>query len=401
MTRAPRGVTLVELLVSLTVSTVVVVGAVTLLSAQQRAFRTSAADRAMQDTARTAMSQISTELRRAGYGIEPWLAFDLGPIENAPPSWQNATPLATTGYPGGPPGTSLPACTAGATPADRDSVEGPDEIVFYARDPAFNRQLAAAPTSSTLTLASPLKTPLEAGQILQVMCSGASAWAYVMVGAQAAKDATAVTLRTACTDGFPYQQEALESGCFTAGYDNVRVFKIDRFHYYVQRFGGRPFLMLDRGLVKNGAALVEPIAPDVEDLQFAYVFPRSGTAPVAGADEETQLEDAAGSIDLAAAPPAYGDPTLSAARTTNSPGNIRAVRVSVVVRAPSSDGNLGGDEFATVPAAGNRPAVDGDAGFKRLVVETTEGTRNLDARAPLFPAYSTNNGLDGLNVGGG
>ena len=48
MARAPRGVTLVELLVSLTVSTVVIAGPVPLLSAQQRAFRTSAADRAMQ-----------------------------------------------------------------------------------------------------------------------------------------------------------------------------------------------------------------------------------------------------------------------------------------------------------------------------------------------------------------
>lgn len=407
--RSQRGFTLVELLVSMGIAAVVCAGALALLSSQQRAFRSSAADRALQEAARTGLSELATNLRRVGYGIEPWLAIDLGPVTNAPPSWPGGAPINSAGYPGGAPGAAPPACGAIVAVTDRDSVAGPDEIVFHARDPGFSRRLAAAPTTTALSFDTKLAAPLYQGQILQVMCSSAALWAYVTVGAFADVGATDVQLQSACTAGFPYQQDLLTSGCFAAGFANARVFKIDRYHYYVGRYadsalGGqqRPYLMLDRGLWKDGEPLVEPVAPDVEDLQVAYVFPRSTVQQLVGATSGTRLSNGAASIDLTAVPPAYTDNSTAATRTTNHPANIRGVRVSVVARSRSPDLALAADEYKKIPEAGNRPTLpNGDPGYRRIVVETTEAVRNLDSRGPFFPAFSTNGGADGLNVGGG
>jgi type IV pilus assembly protein PilW len=206
-----------------------------------------------------------------------------------------------------------------------------------------------------------------------------------------------------CTTGFPYQQALMTDPCLSVGWANARVFKVDRFHYYIDRFadavtGTRPYLMLDRGLWDGGKPLVEPVAPDVEDIQFAYVFPRSAAAQLVGTT--AVLADAVDSIDITAAvPPAYTDLTSAASRTTHSPANIRAVRVSVVVRTTTPD-PAGAGVTATIPAAANRPAITGDADYRRIVVETSEGVRNLDSRGPFFPAYSANP-ADGVNVGGG
>lgn len=408
--RSQGGFTLVELLVSMGIAAVVCAGALALLSSQQRAFRSSASDRALQETARTGLAEIATNLRRVGYGIEPWLAIDLGPITNAPSSWPSGTPINANGYPSGAPGPAPPGCAATSAVTGRDSVAGPDEIVFHARDPAFSRGLAAAPTATTLTFDTPLSAPLYQGQILQVMCGAASAWAYVTVGAFADQGATQVQLQTACTTGFPYQQNLLTAGCLATGFANARVFKIDRFHYYIARYADsalngaqRPYLMLDRGLWRDGAAQVEPVAPDVEDVQFAYVFPRSTVQQLVGAPiGAAQLSNFAGSIDLASPPPAYTDNSTNATRTTNNPANIRGVRVSIVARSRSPDLALTADEYKKIPPAGNRPELtNGDPGYRRLTVEETQAVRNLDSRGPFFPAYSTNGGADGLNVGGG
>ena len=406
--RVARGFTLMELVVSVAITVVVCMGALALLSAQQRSFRLSADDRALQEEARSALADMTANLRRAGYGVEPWLALDLGPVPNPPVAWPGAAPSPTTGYPAGAPGASPPGCSPAVAVTDRDSTTGPDEIVFYARDPAFNRALAAAPSSAGLKLATALTAPMYQGQILQVMCGGAGAWAYVTVGAFADVGATDVVLDGACTNGFPHQQAMLDSGCFDAGFAAARVFKIQRFHYYVARYldtatgTTRPYLMLDRGLWSGGAPLVEPIAPNVEDLQFGYVFPGAATTPLVGTTEGTQLANATGSIDLNATPPAYTDITGATSRTTHSPANIRAVRVSVVVRAANPDPNTTGDDLHTIPAAANRGAItNADPGYRRLVVESTESLRNLDSRGPFYTPYSTNAGADGLNVGGG
>jgi hypothetical protein len=140
------------------------------------------------------------------------------------------------------------------------------------------------------------------------------------------------------------------------------------------------------------------VAPDVEDLQVAYVF-RNGD--VVGATEGTQLASSTTGVDLATPPPAYQARTDDDARRTHSPANIAAVRIALVLRSPVYDARLTSAAYTVLPAALNRPATSGAAaGYTRLRVETSEATRNLDSRGAFIPPYTANVG-DGLNVGGG
>jgi hypothetical protein len=133
------------------------------------------------------------------------------------------------------------------------------------------------------------------------------------------------------------------------------------------------------------------VAPDVEDLQLAYVF--SLAAPgnqLRGATPGAQLVNAADVIDLAPALqaaslqaiPTYATPPRDPARTTGHPSNIRAVRVSVVIRQTDPDANHSEPDL---PALGNRAALVRDVNRRRAVFETSVPLPNLDSRAPVFP----------------
>lgn len=411
--RRPRGFTLVELLVGVAVGAIVVGAAVALLSAQQRSFRSSSDDRALQETARVALSRLSADLRVAGFGVDPALAFDFG---------AQAAVRMNRGLPGS---TFASASLACDTPVScRDSITGSDEVVFLSRDPLFGHVLRAAAltTSNTLSISGPLNVPLLAGQILQVMCySGAQTWAYVQVSADvaASTDKTvSVPIEASTTSDFPRQNGNFADSCFStvakdedapatpppgwqAGMtpDSIaaaaKVFKVDRYRYFVRRFTGRPYLMLDRGL--GGAADV--IAPDVEDLQLAYLLPAAAADRVVGAAEGTAIaaDETGFELQPAAGVPAYGDDLADLTLQTHHPGNIRGVRVALVVRSPEPlQTRIDTDR---VPAAGNRPEVAGDPGYLRLRVETTVSTPNMDARAPYFPMYGAL--AEQQNVGGG
>jgi type IV pilus assembly protein PilW len=412
----PHGFTLVELLISLVVVAFMVGGAMALLGQQQRAFENSAADRALQETARTALSDLGQNLRRAGYGIEPWLAFDFGPMNIAATGTTPA--IAALSYKCT---TADPSSVDGNPVTCRDSIARSDEIVFYARDPSFGRQLPLAPAGTTLTVAGGFKDTVYPGQVMQVMCASAAAVAYVMVAQRvdpnwvppAAPPASTAVQLTADAAAFPRQTSLLASpgSCFQTDFANAKVFWIDRFRYYVAQFVdsdtgvNRPYLMLDRGLTDSGRALVEPVAPDVEDLQIGYLFPNSpgvaqqmvGAGAVAAA-AGPRLASSASSVNISLAPPGYADLATAASRQTQSPANIRGVRVSLVVRNPGPNITL---PLQNVPAAGNRPTYAGQPYYRYLLIETTEATRNLGNRFPFFPYYSTSAGADFLNLGGG
>jgi type IV pilus assembly protein PilW len=400
------------MLVALVVSAVVMSGAVTLLMNQQRSFQSGASDRGMQETARVALQEITGNLRMAGFGVDPPLAFDFGFADNIPmvqaprvagvnvrmsPSYKCVTPVSC-----------------------RDSAAGPDEIVFYSRDPAFGHAIASVGGTSTITMAGPLNVPLYQGQVLQAMCYGGTmVWAYVTVGAYVATSAAAtIAVSLAPNPGsaldFPTQNGTLADPCFNTG--TARLFKVDRYRYYIDNRdsagnpaayeapASRPFLMLDQGLTdQNGLAIATAIAPDVEDLQFAYQYPLApitlvGAPP--GTAAGTAIPAGAGGIDLAPAggAPGYGTPLNDPSRLNQHPANIRAVQVSIVVRSDVADATI---PDQTVPAAGNRPGFQGLANFRRLVFQTTTAVQNLGSLAPYYPSYSANAGADQLNLGGG
>jgi type IV pilus assembly protein PilW len=412
------GFTLVELLVSLVISAIVIAGALALLNSQQRTFQRSSSERAMQENGRVALENVTGNLRLAGYGLEPALAFDFGAIPN----------LVLDRLP---PGTA--ASVAGfqcpAAVACRDSIAGPDEIVFHYRSPSFMRPLAAAPGvgAASITMWGPLNQPLHAGQMLQVACfSGGMYWAYVTVGAEVPADPAAITVNVPLLGDmagvFGRQNAVLGDTCFQAVAPAgspatvvamaAKVFLVERFRYFIQSYdgagnvaawgapGARPYLILDQGLADaTGNPILQMVAPDVEDLQLSYVFPRSA-APAAGAVAGTALTADAAGIDLApaVAPPQYSDPATALNRTTHFPANIGAVRVSLVVRSAEADIRI--TDPAVVPAAGNRPDVAGPPNYRRARFDTSAATPNLDVRAPFFPSYSAGAG-DRLNVGGG
>ena len=404
----PRGFTLLELMISLGVSALVIASALAVMVGQQRSFRSGTDDRALQELARVAIGRLSADLRSAGYGVDPALAFDFGPMEQVRMK-------------AGPEGVYFRAasfrCEEG--PACRDRIDGPDEIVFLSRDPLFAKPLRAGADadSATLAIAGPLKTGLPAGQLLQVVCyQPPMTWAYVTVQREvpATDDLSVeVPIVASSTHDFPTQNASLADDCFRvhvtddppyAADDPVlagaaRVFKVDRYRYFVQEYGGRPYLMLDRG-GPDGSPVLEVIAPDVEDLQFSYLFPNAAADQLVGATAGTVLADGPAGIELAPDTgfPIYGDKAWDAPQRNHQAGNIRAVRVSIVVRTPLQNPV---DPTATtvIPAAGNRPELPDVPSYRRLRVETTIIPPNMSARAPLYPMYGGSGTY--LNVWGG
>lgn len=435
--RASTGFSLMELMVALVVSLVVIAGAISLMVGQQRAFQNTSLDRELQETARIALGQVTASLRDAGFGVDPALTFDLGPMNNV------RMDLA----PGGLPFAALSTQTgAGVACAGlcRDSTVGPDEIVFYSRDPSFGPHpltVAANASSNSLTVAlvpSQSTFPLQKGQLLQVACySGNMTWAYVTVsGTPTLNGNGTVTIPIANSGSstYPNQNAFLADNCFSSTATVVNnagifsalpsslttaaeVFKVDRYHYYILTVsttgavvgwgtaGARPYLMMDQGLLDASNAVVRSVvAPDVEDLQFEYIFPYDTVTPLVGATPGTPIAQDDTGLNLAPANlcPAFSDATNSLSRLNHHPGNIGAVRIGLVIR--SADQDIALVNSSTVPAAGNRPALPGPSGYSRLFIETTVAVPNLSNQAPYFPSWGSTGlplGTRTLNVGGG
>jgi type IV pilus assembly protein PilW len=405
-----RGFTLIELMIAATISILVIAGGVALMLSQQRMYQRSSGERGLQET------ELSTSLRMAGFGVDPPLVFDFGFANNL--TVAQAPRISGVNV-----RTTAPRSYLCNTPIGcRDSITGPDEIVFYSRSPRFAHTLTSVASATSIAISGPLNTPLYAGQILQLICtSGNMYWAYVTVGAFVDKTTAATPVPVTLSAGaggnaldFPFQQGLLTnatfSECFTSG--AAMVTKVERYRYFVGNYdnagavqpaltpGTRPCLMLDQGLFDAAGLPTETlVAPDVEDLQFGYLYP-NGDVPLVGFTPNTAIAADATGIDLApgTGSPGFTTPLGDPARQNQHPANIRGVKVSVVVRASAPDPSI---PDAIVPAAGNRPDVDGLPNFRRMRVDTTVMMPNLDSRSPYFPVLSSNNGVDLLNVGGG
>jgi type IV pilus assembly protein PilW len=411
----PRGVTLIELVVALGVSAFTIFAATVLMMQQQRSYASTSSDRAQQEAGRMALRDISSHLRMAGYGVDPALAFDFGPTASVPRA--NLVSPATQVQ------QSTHQC--GAPVTCRDSTAGSDEVVFLSRNPAFSRRATAVDTGSIRILGD-LRRPLMAGQILLVSCTGGSrVRAYVTVAQTVSPPATpdpanevVIVLDAGQMAGilpvFPHENGQLDDTCFDlTGVLAPMVTQVDRYRYYVDWFdpqgngtaaqteGARPYLMLDRGLPAVGAV---PVAPDVEDLQLSYAYPPAvagGAVTMVGASPGTNAAAEAFPMTTGVVPPAMADAPDAASRTTRHPANIRAVRISVVVRSSDHDLSLTGNTDRTLPAAGNRAAFEGLPGYHRSLFETTVVLRNASSQAFVYPTTDPTSVEAGVNVGGG
>lgn len=404
--RDERGVTLIELMVALAVGAIVLVALFSVVQGQQTAYYEGHLQRAAQGSARTALSFIEQRLVLAGYGMDAPLVFDFDRYPAAP-------------------------CPALADPCPRDSVNGNDELVFYARDsrywvpatyaeePRGNawRITGLDAAGDTVTVNARAGDQFVSGRILQAVCRGGSRYAYFTVARSAQKAApdgplTLNLLPSVASDPFRRQAGATD-GCFTGG--EARLFLIDRFRFHVRPVpsggGAQPYLVLDTGLDANGDGLDENdeviIAEGIETFQVGYVMTNAalatrGTVPgtaIAFAQGATGTDTGSGMTTLefpgvvAAGMSEYRPtswygyalgPPPHPTRLTDHQANIRGVHVAIVARGPEPDPgvNARADTFSPVLNMDTQPAwIPATVPYNRSTVETTVIVRNMTARA--------------------
>jgi type IV pilus assembly protein PilW len=286
--RKPRGFTLLEITIALAVSAIALVAAIAAANAQQRAFYSGQKGRAAQNAGRAALLLLEQKLPLAGFGMDAPLALDFG--------WY--TPPA--GF-------------------VRDMIDDSDELVFYARDPAYwvPDDVAGEPkgrawnvtalTSDKVTVTSRPDDVFRKGQVLQLVCPGVLRYAYFTVAATtppAAGGPVAVDL-VPFVAANPFQQQGELKGhaCLTTG---ARMFLIDRYRFYVSKVdvNGRtePYLVLDTGTDRNENREIDPadellVAEGIESFQVSYVFTSPSLAP-AGETAGTAITLAGGAAGL-------------------------------------------------------------------------------------------------------
>lgn len=432
-----RGVTLVEVLVALVITSVALSAAVLAANAQQRAYYAGHRTRAAQEAARDALLILERKLPLAGYGMDAPFALDF--------KWYVPKDFGT--------------CPAEADPCSPDAVDGPDEITFYGRNPAYwvekeyGKAVTAEPAGrawnvlalhgNTLTLRAHAGDRFRKGQVLQVVCAAELDYAFFTVAATTPLP-DPVTLEgteleitlepVVAANPFRRQDIAVGLACFgdpATAYNakpEAKAFQIDRYRYHVRpiQVGDRyqPYLMLDAGVDRDLDGDVDAddevfLVEGIESLQFAYVFgepaiPVAGTipgTPIAFADPgatapgvtpqtivTTQFTSATpppsgkNDYDVASFYP-YSTITPVPQRRTNAQANVRRLLVSVVARSPDPDptGNANlvyepGSPLYTrnqvvapdwVPVA---PPPRGD-GYQRSVVESTVALPNMLTRS--------------------
>ena len=422
-----RGMSLLEAIVAMAIGAVVLAMALTMAVGQQRTYFRGERFRAAQSSSRQAALAIEGTLRRAGFGMDPALAFDF--------TWYGlAEPFANGAL-----------CPADMDGCPRDSVGNADELVFYSRNPYYEVATGVAPTGKAwapigiaadgIDVAAGPTDRFGRGQILELVCGDPNRYAYMTVSTTtpgpAAPGPVHIPLEpVVASDPFRRQDVALADGCFLT----ATVFQIDRYRYHVrpvqvgQVYGAPqydPFLVLDMGVDTDGDGDVDGddeylVAGGIQNLQVAYQFQNGALADVgatpgtavayqapaaqalrgdatAGTITTTDFPLAAPTLDRSIYQPSswYSVSSSSQERLTNNQGNIRAVRVSLLAQSPTPDvqepSNIRVDanfsmlnfdpgsraNWMTVPF--HKP--NWDDGYQRARVDTTVSIPNANVRA--------------------
>ncbi len=435
--RPPRGITLIEILITVAVTLIVISGAVVSMRAQQRAYLDGRRLRDAQTSARRALLAFEKALPNAGFGMDAALAFDF------------------TNWTTGPCPTQMGSC------AD-DSTSTSDELTFFARDnrywvPSANGndlvgnawRIQSVSSSQVVVAARPGDRFLK-GQIFLGVCPGASTYAYFTAASTATASGatnsfvTIPLVSAVATNPFLRQDVAAAATCFTVGgwasattnppQDPPRLFLIDKYRFHVRpvavgavtgatRYD--PLLVLDRGLDLNGDGVVDDqdeviLAEGIESLQVAYTFYNPAIAQ-AGVTAGTAVTETAGTAATATTTndaittttfpgtiPAgqtayqpssfysytYGPPP-DPARNTNHQANVQLVRIAVLARSiePDTEETRRIDQLLPVLNQNAAPAwitsyataLGGHDGYQRIVLETTVPLPNMASRAmPYF-----------------
>ena len=296
MRRAP-GFTILEMLIALAVSALAISAALLMAQSQQRSFHGGAKIRQAQGSARAALLYLEQKVPLAGYGLDPAEALDF--------LWYG--------------------CAGGPSSCPRDRTDGPDELVFYARNPAY--RIVGDPTvhygkawkavkveGDLLTLEARAGDFFPKGQIYQLACGAEMRYTQVTIAqTKTAAAAGQIDLEldpvapgdlAAGVNADPFRrQDAARSKpaphpdfakwvlCFSTA---PNVFQIDRYRFYVGPIdmgGGRtdPYLVLDQGIDRDADGDIDLddellIAQGIENFQVSYGFldpaiPAAGSTP--------------------------------------------------------------------------------------------------------------------------
>jgi type IV pilus assembly protein PilW len=388
---APRGVTLIELLVG-TVITSLILSAVGLaVIAVQRSYVVESQVRSVVESGRGGMAFLERTVRLAGYGVDPRFAFDFA-------------------------GASIPSAAKDNYQLTLPSGERvvTDDLAFRYRDPAFMRR-GSISGANNLTLQTPFNVTLRAGQPLIVSCHGGQE--YVVVRLASAVTNPAATGVNVNNYGVPFPVLSSQDCLTRNGTDAPYVMLLHEVRVRLREIGGRSFLVAYRDFSSMiGNTNFVTLAQDVESFQVAYVMnqPRANTAvtpvptPVDGTsnprnwvfgDQGSTAADAF--PDTATPAPLYATPYDDALRYNRHPANIRSVRLSFALR--SADREATGRQLFVPIVLENAPTLSTTAdGFYRTSLTSAVRVPNMLSRSFFNPPVrQTGDTTSLLNHNGG
>lgn len=389
--RRNSGFTLAEVLVSLVISSIVLLAVGAVFIGVQNSYERLSRSQSAIDGNRTAIAYIERQVRMAGYGIDPALAFDF------------TSPLNPTSNPRDN-GAIDEAATTPTVPAPAPST---DDLTIRYRDPNWVRRGKVNTAGTSLELETSTTNwgvGLRAGRRLLVTCpSGGGYGVYTLTSTitPTTQGAQAVTRVAAAPFPTASQSPCLEQTGALLPYVSV----LQERRIRVRNVGGRPFLVAYDRLDQQGDSDFDPLAADVEDFQVAFVMnvqpsnsnvtivnPATGTNWILGDGVSPEAFPNPGS-----AAPRYDDAYDTANRYNDHPANIRAVRVSIVTRSRSQ--RTGVKESKPYSLENNSRGTVIEDGFFRLISTTTIRAPNMLSRSSFTPDLRTTAGEGNFNGG--
>lgn len=386
--RAQHGFTLIEVLVAVSLGILVLGLVMTSFLSQQKAYASIDLNRISQESGRDAMLEMETSLRRLGFGIDPRYAIDMRTY----------------------------AC---AIVPCRDRINGPDELVFVARNPNYRWldfgesgcataggcfsgnafPITVAGTALSLTL--PVGVSLHKGRVLELVCPNGQQQTMVQLSAPAGPGTgAAITVLISPTAAAnPYRENAYSGGsnaCYAT--PGAVAFLVDRYRYAVSTtVAADPYLVLDTGLDLNGDGVTPdagdlddliPIAKGVEDLQVAYILNDGTTAGRPALDSNTDWivgnqSGAFEELNPTLAAPVYATVSTDPLRFNLHPANVRAIRITISVRSSQPDAappdSWTGDPLSL--AENRNLQLPSYGRYRRSSISATINVRNLSSRS--------------------
>jgi prepilin-type N-terminal cleavage/methylation domain-containing protein len=309
------GFSLVEVMAALVILSIALTAVFATFISQQKSFTVQNRVAEMQQNLRQAVEYTSRDIRMAGYGIPADVIIPNG--------------LIATGV------ISIRSIYA------KDNTTGPDQIfILYLFDMDANQP----PTTDNA-----LGVPVNAGSITVPSTAGFLATGRELVlitdGTAADLYETSNAAGTTLTFGGGYSYNAGHSKSYPAGSPPVTVAKARFVRYYIDNTTdpAHPTLMVDR----MGGATPQPLADDIEDMQFEY-----------GLDTSTPSN---GVVDIW-----IPNPTLTQLT------QVRQVRLRFIARTRLPESGWS----ETRPALSNRAAGTTPDGYRRRIYDIVIDVRN-------------------------